>query len=298
MTTSTPAAVTPSDSSQAAAPESGKGFHLSDSAKGTIYCILADTIFSFSYFFVRVLTGMKVHGDWTFCMKETVTTLGALPIFLYLWYRGKCAPPPVKIICLILIAAFFCEFVGVRAHISAFSAIGIMLGNPLIRTFTILGTALIGIFALRERLTGLKLVTMAVLICAVFILGFSQQKKAAPATASSTPAAKVDASNTDVAKKDTAQKTTASAPKAKNPSQIIPGFMTPMLNSANAGLARIGITLSPLFLFGLIMALVTGMGYAIYTVLLRLILRKAASDDSVSGKVEKKPVSVFFIVSA
>ncbi|MDD3586227.1 MAG: DMT family transporter [Thermoguttaceae bacterium] len=312
MTTSTQAA-TPSDPSQAAPNESLQGFRLSDSAKGTIYCILADTIFSFSYFFVRVLTGMKVHGDWTFCMKETVTTLGALPIFLYLWYRGKCAPPPIKIICLILIAAFFCEFVGVRAHISAFSAIGIMLGNPLIRTFTILGTALIGIFALRERITGLKLVTMGVLICAIFILGFSQQKKPVPTTANATPVSKLnteksetvksDMVKTDTVKSDTTKKTDASSresvPEAKPVSSpIIPGFMAPMLHSANAGLARVGISLSPLFLFGLIMALVTGTGYAIYTVLLRLILRKAASEDSTAGKAEKKPVSVFFIVSA
>lgn len=291
MTTSSQVTVSPSDTSQNGKSDPGKGFHLSDAAKGTIYCILADTIFSFSYFFVRVLTGMKVHGDWTFCVKETITTLGALPIFLYLWYKGKCAPPPVKIICLILVAAFFCEFVGVRAHIAAFSAIGIMLGNPLIRTFTILGTALIGIFALRERLTGLKLVTMAVLICAIFILGFSQQKKIAPASQAAAPTAQA------IAKAEAGQSIPASNTEAASP--LIPGFMNPFLNSANVGLTRFGINLSPLFLFGLIMALVTGTGYAIYTVLLRFILRKAASvgSDGASSS-EKKPVSIFFIVSA
>ncbi|MDO5579769.1 MAG: DMT family transporter [Planctomycetia bacterium] len=213
---------------------------LSDAAKGTILCLLSDIIFSFSYFFVRWLTTYgsdMIHRDWTFCFKEAITTAGTLPIFLYCWMKGKCAPPPLRITCLIILAAFFCEFVGVRAHIFAFEKIGMMLGNPLIRTFTILGTAFIGMIFLKEKIGWLKSITIIILICAVFTLAFSQS--------------------------------TGGGQKFE---------------------------LTDTFMLGLGMALVTGCGYALYTILLRFVLRKAKADGTATGQ-ESKPIPISFIVS-
>lgn len=212
---------------------------LSDAAMGTILCLLADIIFSFSYFFVRWLTfyGDVVHRDWTFCFKEAITTAGTLPIFLYCWMKGKCAPPPLRITCLIILAAFFCEFVGVRAHIFSFQEIGMMLGNPLIRTFTILGTTFIGLIFLKEKIGLLKSITIFILICAVFTLAFSQ---------------------------------------------------------SSGGAQKFELT--DKFMLGFGMALVTGCGYALYTILLRYILRKVKSDGTATGQ-ETKPIPISFIVS-
>ncbi|MDO5553604.1 MAG: DMT family transporter [Planctomycetia bacterium] len=256
---------------------------LSDAALGTLLCILSDTIFSFSYFFVRWLTTFpEVHRDWTFCFKELITTAGALPIFLYMWFRGKCAPPPVKIIFMIIIAAFFCEFVGVRSHIVTFTSLGMMLGNPLIRTFTILGTALIGLIILREKLTSLKLATMTILIVAIFILGFSQAKPSVPVIPTGDMVATVD---------------DASAVKGSD-LVVIPVILTPCIEIIQSGIKSIfGTELTPVFIFGFGMALLTGVGYALYTIILRYILRKAASDDK-AHDAKKEPIPIFFIVAA
>ncbi len=215
---------------------------ISDATLGTILCILSDTIFSFSYFFVRILGFGEykelIHRDWTFCFKETITVAGALPIFLYLLKRKKTTIPPMRIILLLLLAAFFCEFVGVRSHLLSFQEIGIMLGNPLIRTFTIIGTAIIGAFFLKEKLTKLKLGTMLLLFIAIFTLAFSQ----------------------------------------------------PTQSTGNI------FSFTPSFMLGFGMALITGLGYAIYTILLRYVLRKA-KDTTRTGEKKNEPVSVFFIVS-
>ena len=180
-----------------------------------------------------------------------------------------------------------------------------MLGNPLIRTFTILGTALIGIFALREKLTRMKLLTISVLVCAIFMLGFSQSKKPAAETAALPASEKIEEAVGPVGEaspvpeiepENVAENVPASKPAAKPGSEIIPAFLVAPTGALADSLGRVfGVQLTPLFVFGLLMALVTGAGYAIYTVLLRYILRKAADDGS---GVKKEPVPIFFIVSA
>ncbi|MDR0337252.1 MAG: DMT family transporter [Planctomycetaceae bacterium] len=217
-----------------------KKMFLSDKFLGTIFCILADSLFCLSYFFVRVLTtyGDQIHGDWTMCFKEVITISFSIPIFLFLWMRGQCSLPSWKIIVLLLCAAFFCEFIGVRSHITAFGLIGIVLGNPVIRTFTILGTAIISMVFIRERLTLLKTITMFILISSIFVLAFSQ-----------------------------------------------------LTVSEN----KVHVHFDSTFLMGFIFALITGIGYAIYSVLLRFILRKATTEQK--NVTTSEPVSIFFVVS-
>ena len=148
---------------------------VSDTAFGTFLCILADTLFATMYFFMTALTA-HAPNPWTQCFKEGVAAAVAIPIFLFFWKRGKCSPPPLRIFLLLLVAAFFCQFVGVRAHIATVGTIGIVLGLPLIRMFTILVTVFIGAVFLREHLTKLKSVAIATLLVAIVVLIFSKSE--------------------------------------------------------------------------------------------------------------------------
>lgn len=328
-------------------PDSQKKPFMSDTMFGTVLCIFSDTIFCISYLFVQFVNkcdtaveflgkipvigpyvqmpvlpegySLAISPFWTTCFKELITTLLALPIFLIIWKRGKSSFPPFKIFLLILVAAFFCETVGVNLHIFSFAAIGLALALPFIRTFTILGTSLIGAVALKEKLGLLKIVTIIVLITAAFLLVFSTSKR--PAVSKSTPAAvqasaqptntdkaapadqnKADAVKTDPVKADAvkADAVKADAPKSDNAMAKVAETKAEVKADAKvdtkapvaSGSASSTKTKS-IFFWGFLAAFVTGLGYAIYTVILRAVLRKASSD----AKGNPVKIDPFFIVS-
>ncbi len=286
-------------------PESQKKPFMSETMFGTILCIFSDTIFCVSYLFVQFvnkcdtaveflgkipgigpLVKMPVIPDgyalaispfWTTCFKELITTVFALPIFLIIWKRGKCGLPPLKVFLLILVAAFFCETVGVNLHIFSFAAIGLALALPFIRTFTILGTSLIGAVALKEKLGLLKIVTIIVLITAVFLLVFSTSKRPV-----ASPVAKAAVVQTDNAAAD------ASAVKTDTVKSEIKSTGTDV-----SAAPVVPAKAKSVFFWGFLAAFTTGLGYAIYTVILRAVLRKA----STNSKGQSIKIDPFFIVS-
>lgn len=286
-------------------PESQKKPFMSETMFGTILCIFSDTIFCVSYLFVQFvnkcdtaveflgkipgigpLVKMPVIPDgyalaispfWTTCFKELITTVFALPIFLIIWKRGKCGLPPLKVFLLILVAAFFCETVGVNLHIFSFAAIGLALALPFIRTFTILGTSLIGAVALKEKLGLLKIVTIIVLITAAFLLVFSTSKRPV-----ASPVAKAAVVQTDNAAAD------ASAVKTDTVKSEIKSTGTDV-----SAAPVVPAKAKSVFFWGFLAAFTTGLGYAIYTVILRAVLRKA----STNSKGQSIKIDPFFIVS-
>ncbi|MCR5163516.1 MAG: hypothetical protein K6C40_05800, partial [Thermoguttaceae bacterium] len=102
---------------------------MSDKAYGTLLCILSDTLFSIVYVFVQFINKNTFNQDapfnatwrpdWVLCFKEWIAAMFALPIFIYLWRTGKTSIPGWKVIIGLIIAAFFCEYIGIGHHVLA-----------------------------------------------------------------------------------------------------------------------------------------------------------------------------------
>ena len=286
---------------------------LSDAAYGTLLCVLSDTLFSVAYVFVQFINKSEFaapwRSDWILCCKEWIAAAFALPIFLYLFAKGRAGFPSFKVVLMLFIAAFFCEYIGIGHHVTSYEFIGMALGLPVIRTITILGATIFGALLLREKVTPLKAATIAVLIAAVFMFGFCKapapQEAAQPAavTAAAATAAASSESATatspvaaNAASETAASETTpelaaatATAPENKDSAVSVPQAAKKAPTPMYFGQA---LTMDP-FLFGFVCAFITGMGYAIYTLMLRVVMRK---EDPVTKK-PVPPVSIYFVVS-
>lgn len=274
---------------------------MSDTAFGTLLCILSDTLFSVAYVFVQLVNkvpGATISSDWTLCFKEWIAAAFALPIFLYLWSKGKASFPSWRVILMLLVAAFFCEYIGIGHHVTSYQFIGMALGLPIIRTITILGCTILGALLLREKITSLKMVTIGVLIGAVFMFGFCHPKKES-ATTETKPAAMATAEvEQNVAAVATpAAETSVTTEAVVEPVQEAVVAEAPLKNQDVLTPKYWGYDLSmnP-FTFGFLCAFITGMGYAIYTLILRVVLKKANTATDKDGK-PVQPVSVYFVVS-
>ncbi|MDO4628583.1 MAG: EamA family transporter [Planctomycetia bacterium] len=233
---------------------------MSDKSYGTLLCLLSDALFSIVYIFVQFINkntftqdfifGSTWRAEWILCFKEWIAAAFALPIFLYLYFTGKTVIPGVKVIIGLIVAAFFCEYIGIGHHVLANDYIGMALGLPVIRTITILGCAIFGAILLKERITSMKVAMILVLISAVGLFGYSNFLASTPVAA------------TDVAEKI-----------VKYGSWNIP---------------------CDIRTFGFICAFITGMGYAIYTLILRAVMKKPELKE---GEEAPKPVSAYFVVS-
>ncbi len=305
---------------------------MSDTAYGTLLCVLSDTLFSVAYVFVQYINKFAAFdspwkSDWVLCFKEWIAAAFALPIFLYLWSRGRAGLPSFKVIFILFIAAFFCEYIGIGHHVTSYQFIGMALGLPVIRTITILGATIFGWLLLKEKVTPLKAATIAVLIGAVFMFGFCkapETKKDAPKVAAATvlePSSITDSTGTPAIQPaettdPTAKPTEPTAKLADATAKLADATAKPAEPAAKAApttaVAKDSadkskeqsakapvpmyfghpLTIDP-FLFGFICAFITGMGYAIYTLMLRVVMRK---EDPVTKK-PVPPVNIYFVVS-
>ena len=289
---------------------------MSDKAYGTLLCILSDTLFSIVYVFVQFINKNTFNQDapfnatwrpdWVLCFKEWIAAMFALPIFIYLWRTGKTSIPGWKVIVGLIIAAFFCEYIGIGHHVLANDYIGMALGLPVIRTITILGCAIFGALLLRERVTGLKMAMIAVLICAVAMFGYSNSlaKKAKDAANANAVAAvavedaqaqavEVQESEVPVEPEVVAEAAEPAEPEVKAEAEAKPEVKAEAETGKQIMYAGHAVPFDART-FGFICAFITGMGYAIYTLILRAVMKKPELKE---GQEAPKPVSAYFVVS-
>lgn len=209
--------------------------------QGTIFCIIADIMFGLSSFFLRGLTLDHVSPDWILMIKELIVALGAIGVLCACRNKQRLFPS-LKIMAAIFAIAFFGETVGLRSLVTAYGLIGIVLANPVIRSFTIMGTILLGAIFLHEKPGRYRLISMIILVFSLFLLAAGQ---------------------------------------------VDPGSKFFGIHS-----------LTPKFLIGFLFAAMAGSGYALYSILMRGILRK------INGESRKDPqdrqsgsVSIFLITA-
>ena len=140
--------------------------------RGFWYCLGSSLCYTLAFFLVRCLAE-RVNPDWILCVRESVGVLAAVPVILFLAIRRKFSWPPLKVIAALLIAGFFCEFLGARMRIWSYAVLGLVLANPLIQISTILETLLLGAIFLHEKVSLKKAVAFAVLTAAIAFIAFS-----------------------------------------------------------------------------------------------------------------------------
>ena len=264
--------------------EKKPGF-MSEAAFGTLLCVLSDVLFSVAYVFVQFINKLpaeiKPSGDWMLCFKEWIAAAFAIPIFLYLLRQGKTRLPGIRVFLMLLVATFFCEYVGITHHFMSYDFIGMAMGLPVIRTVTILGCTIFGALLLREKITVLKVATVAVLVGATVIFGYclNDIKK----TKEAEKAAQV-VTSTEV----------VNAAAVETPAEAVTSAPVPAAEKETSYYG-ISISKSALSQFGFYCAFITGLGYAIYTLILRVVLRKANAAGADGKPVV--PVSIYYVVS-
>lgn len=287
-------------------PTPAKKQMMSDKAYGTLLCILSDTLFSIVYVFVQFINKNTFNqdaifnpswrGDWILCFKEWIAAMFALPIFIYLWRTGKTSIPGWKVIVGLIIAAFFCEYIGIGHHVLANDYIGMALGLPVIRTITILGCAIFGALLLRERVTGLKMAMIAVLICAVAMFGYSNSlatKANDAAKANAVPEVAVENVQAQAVEVQESEVPVEPEVVAEAPAEVKPEVKAEAETGKQIMYAGHAVPFDART-FGFICAFITGMGYAIYTLILRAVMKKPELKE---GQEAPKPVSAYFVVS-
>ncbi|MDO5554419.1 MAG: DMT family transporter [Planctomycetia bacterium] len=221
---------------------------LSPAFFGFLCSVLAELLYSGSYFFLRALTNEQVSSDWTLMIKESVTVAFSLPLILWLIVRGKFILPSRNVILTILFGALCVQLLGARFHLWSFAVIGMVLTMPFVQTFQILATSVLGTAVLRERMNLLKIVTMLVLILAVFLLAASQ-----------------------LVPNDRAG--------------VEAGALSNLQNAVSG--SRIGL--------GILMTLLTGLGYAAFILILRVVLKENRTRDEQGRERVSTPLVMFLV---
>ncbi len=232
-------------------PKAAENRLMSDLTYGTILCLLSDVIFSVAFLFVNFINHTDFvatwRADWILTFKEGIAACFALPIFFILWARGKAALPSIKVIGMLLVAAFFCEYIGITHHAISYGYAGMALALPIIRVMTIVGCVVLGALCLHEHMTKMKFATLVVLISAIVLFSFCM---------------KSGASKQDI---------------------LYYGHT---------------LSMNPV-LFGFLCAVITGTGYAIYTIILRKVFKTAKQDEDAARDAGKSiiPLSTYFVVA-
>ena len=143
--------------------------------RGFFYCLGSSLCYTLTFFLVRCLAG-RINPDWILCVRESVGVLVALPVILILMIRRKFPWPPVKMTAALLVAGFFCEFLGARMRIWSYAVLGLVLANPLIQISTILETLLLGTVFLREKVSWKKCAVFVILTAAILTIALSRSR--------------------------------------------------------------------------------------------------------------------------
>lgn len=215
--------------------------------KGIILCLISTLMYSFVNIFLRQLGEMEVPHSWTICVKELICIGSLTPVILYWIVRGRYYRPAIKWVLCILVGATFCEYVGARQHLVAFDVVGLVVSVPLIQASTMVFSAVIGLFLLRERISRRCRIAMLVMLTAMGCLLFGPSQPPDPdaveevvLTTSSEP---IPAETHAPALEPASQQAASSTP------QTVTGYA---------------------LLFGGLGAVAAGLGYSVHVVCLRM----------------------------
>ncbi|MCF0202286.1 MAG: hypothetical protein HUK08_02880 [Bacteroidaceae bacterium] len=144
---------------------------ISEETRGFIYAIVSSLCYTVSLSMLRGLTNYPdVSSDWSIAIKELTTVAFTLPFIVIQSLRGRYRFPCLKAIFLLILSGVVCQALGARYHLFAYAALGLALTTPLLQAVQMIMTSLVGAVWLKERVTKVKIATLALLIFAVWLL--------------------------------------------------------------------------------------------------------------------------------
>ena len=142
---------------------------------GTVLILLATSFYSVSNVVLRMLTDKGVDIDWFLCSKETIGVVCLTPWILFRFFQGRYRLVSKRLLVYIIVASVFCQFIGARLHMVAFSVLGLVIAVPIVQASTMLGTAYLGQYVLGDPLSRRRKIAMSILITAVVLLSLGKE---------------------------------------------------------------------------------------------------------------------------
>lgn len=140
---------------------------------GTIYAAISAVGYTATNICLRSVT--DCDPVWVTCIKTIPTIVGVAPWLIVRWFRGESVFPPLPIVATLLAAGLLGQFGGNVVFQWTLGIIGIALTVPLCMGMIIIASALLGRVLLQESINLLTVVSLSVLLAAIWVLALGAQ---------------------------------------------------------------------------------------------------------------------------
>ena len=137
---------------------------------GTACCIGSAICYTAANICLRQLAGWDVHPAWVIAIKELVTVVAVGPFLLWLMLRGKLAFRNLKVLAVLMAVGIGVQLAGNLSVQWAFGTVGLTVSMPTAMGVMLVGSAVIGVVWLGERVTSQSALAIVLLIVAISLL--------------------------------------------------------------------------------------------------------------------------------
>ena len=135
---------------------------------GTVYGLISAAGYTLANIYLRSL--VDCHPVWISCVKAIPTLILVLPWLMVRWWLGSRKLPAHRALLLLVITGLVGHLCGNVVFQWSLGIIGLVLAVPLTLGTMIVTGAFLGVRFLQERLSRSTLISIALLVCAVFLL--------------------------------------------------------------------------------------------------------------------------------
>ena len=123
---------------------------------------------------LRQLGELDTPIDWCIGVKETYSVVAVLPWIAYRFFKGRYRFVSKRLILCVTIGAIVCEIVGAQNQLWAYATVGLVIASPAVSSSQLIGSAVIGHFALKDRITRGKCIAIVLLLIAITLLSVAK----------------------------------------------------------------------------------------------------------------------------
>ena len=123
---------------------------------------------------LRQLGELEVPIDWCIGVKETYTVVAVMPWIVYRFFQGRYRFVSKRLILCIVVGAVVCEIIGAQNQLWAYATVGLIIASPAVSSSQLIGSAVIGLYALGDRITRGKYIAIFLLLIAIILLSVAK----------------------------------------------------------------------------------------------------------------------------
>ncbi len=127
--------------------------------------------YTISLSMLRALSNYStLSTNWSLAVKETTTIVCVTPIILVMFLRGKYRFPSWRVVLSLFVAGVVCQLIGAIPHLQAYALLGLALTTALLQAIQLIFSSIVGAVWLKERVSQSKVVSVILMILAVWLL--------------------------------------------------------------------------------------------------------------------------------